>query len=130
MKLHADAAVASSIQSYGEGWVQVNGQRYTHSVVVSSTQGVRPWPCQRFEDLSAELFASLLADQPEVIVFGCGERMRFPPPATLQALMQARVGLETMGTGAACRTYNILAQEGRQVVAALLISGDGPLPVQ
>lgn len=124
MKLHADAAVASSIQSYGDGWVQINGEKHTRSVVVSSTRGVRPWPCDRFEDLCPELFADLLGDQPEVIVFGCGTRMRFPPPAVLQPLMQAQVGLETMGTGAACRTYNILAQEGRQVVAALLITAD------
>jgi uncharacterized protein len=121
MKLHADAAVASSIQAYGDGWVQINGQKHVQSVVVSSRHGVRPWPCESFENLSPELFADLLGEQPEVILFGSGERIRFPAPVMLQPLVAARVGLETMDTAAACRTFNILAHEGRQVVAALLI---------
>ena len=56
-------------------------------------------------------------------MFGSGRRNRFPPAAWLKALMARRIGLETMDTQAACRTYNILAQEGRKVAAALLIEG-------
>ncbi len=54
-------------------------------------------------------------------MFGSGSRLRFPPPALLRALMEKRIGLETMDTLAACRTYNILAGEGRRVISALLI---------
>lgn len=59
--------------------------------------------------------------QPELIIFGSGGRLRFPPPAFLATLMKLRIGVETMDTLAACRTYNILAGEGRHVLAALLI---------
>ena len=55
------------------------------------------------------------------MIFGSGTRLRFPPPAFLRALMEKRIGIETMDTLAACRTYNILAGEGRRVIAALLI---------
>ncbi|MDP1968057.1 MAG: MTH938/NDUFAF3 family protein, partial [Burkholderiaceae bacterium] len=55
------------------------------------------------------------------VIFGSGQRLRFPPTPWLQALIGRRIGLETMDTGAACRTYNILAGEGRSVVAALLL---------
>ena len=66
-----------------------------------------------------------LADmKPELVIFGSGTRLRFPPPAFLRGLMDQRIGLETMDTLAACRTYNILAGEGRHVVAALLIDPD------
>ena len=61
----------------------------------------------------------------ELIIFGSGVRNRFPPPAWLQPLMARRLGLETMDTPAACRTYNILASEGRNVVAALILEAPG-----
>ncbi len=57
----------------------------------------------------------------EVIVFGSGSRTRFAPPAWLQPLMAKRVGVEAMDTQAACRTYNILVGEGRNVAVALLL---------
>jgi uncharacterized protein len=121
MKLHADKADLYAITAYGEGWVAINGERHTRSLVLSSTSGVLPWECTRFEDLTATHFDCLLADRPELVVFGSGSRLRFARPALLQSLMARRVGVETMDTAAACRTYNILAGEGRRVTAALLI---------
>jgi uncharacterized protein len=79
------------------------------------------WPCARFEDLTPDHFAQLATLEAELIIFGSGVRNRFPPPAWLQPLMARRMGLETMDTPAACRTYNILASEGRNVVAALVL---------
>ena len=55
------------------------------------------------------------------MLFGSGERIQFPPPQWLTALFGRRIGVETMDTQAACRTYNFLAGEGRKVVAALLV---------
>jgi uncharacterized protein len=57
----------------------------------------------------------------ELVIFGSGPRLRFVAPALSRALIERQIGLETMDTHAACRTYNILAAEGRQVVAALLM---------
>lgn len=121
MKLHADKADLYAITAYGEGWVAINGERHTCSLVLSSTGGVLPWACTRFDELTATHFDSLLTGRPELVVFGSGSRLRFARPALLQALMAQRVGVETMDTAAACRTYNILAGEGRRVTAALLI---------
>ena len=83
------------------------------------------WNCKRFEDLTEEHFTHLVATQPELVIFGSGARLRFAPPAFMRALMQKRIGIETMDTLAACRTYNVLAGEGRQVIAALLIEAAG-----
>ena len=74
-----------------------------------------------FDGLAESEFAALLAYEPEVVLFGTGAALRFPRPELTRALIDARVGLEVMDTPAACRTYNILAAEGRSVVAALLI---------
>jgi len=60
------------------------------------------------------------------VIFGSGSRIRFPQPAWLAPLIERRIGLETMDTQAACRTYNILSGEGRKVVAALLIEVPSP----
>lgn len=125
MKLHADQPNTSTVQGHGPGWITVNGQRIGHSVVLSATAEPTAWACLRFEDLQATHFEQLLALQPELVIFGSGNTLRFPHPALHAALMAQRIGLETMDTPAACRTYNILAQEGRRVVAVLLIEG-GP----
>lgn len=120
MKLHADHANAASVQAYGEGWIQVRNQRHEGSLLLTHSGTVTPWSCQRFEDLVAADFQQLLTHDPELVVFGSGTKLRFPHPSLYAALVTAGIGLETMGTGAACRTYNILVQEGRRVVAVLL----------
>jgi len=124
MKLHADQADVLTITAYGEGWIAINGQRQSDSLVLSSMGGMRPWGCEHFEDLTPAHFEALLADptgKPELVVFGSGSRLRFASPALLKSLIAQRIGVETMDTLAACRTYNILAAEGRRVVAALLV---------
>lgn len=124
MKLHADRTDTMAITAHGDGWVAVNGQRHYHSIVVRPDAAPQPWACDRLEELTPEHFAALLpADGPlpELVLLGSGRRLRFVPPALLAPLIARRVGVETMDTAAACRTYNILAGEGRRVVAALLI---------
>ena len=121
MKLQPDKSTAQSITGYGAGWIAVDGERIDSSVVISSSGLRQAWNCHSFADLSAGHFAELATIDAELVVFGSGDRLRFPPGAWLSALMGKRIGLETMDTRAACRTYNILAGEGRRVVAALLI---------
>ncbi|MES2839691.1 MAG: Mth938-like domain-containing protein [Pseudomonadota bacterium] len=124
MKLHSDKLDIQSVTGYGDGWIAVNGQRHSHSLVLTPKGQLQPWPCSRFELLEAAHFNMLIqltTEPPELVVFGSGSRLRFAPPALLRDLMAQRIGVETMDTAAACRTYNILAGEGRRVVAALLL---------
>lgn len=121
MKLQPDKSAVQSVTGYGAGWIAVDGERIDSSVVISSSGLRQPWNCHSFADLSARHFAELATIDAELVVFGSGDRLQFPPGAWMSALMGKRIGLETMDTRAACRTYNILAGEGRRVVAALLI---------
>ena len=121
MKLQPDQFDVQAISGYGPGWVGVNGERITHSVIVASTGERIEWHAARFEDLGEAHFAQLAQLGVEVAIFGSGARIRFPKPAWLKPLIDVNVGLETMDTAAACRTYNILAQEGRRVAVALLL---------
>jgi uncharacterized protein len=104
--------------------VIVNGTAHTHSLVVPSDGEVRAWPVDRFEALEAAHFAMLAEYRPQLVIFGSGARLRFPSPRLLAGLMAAQIGVETMDTPAACRTYNVLLAEGRAVVAALLFDAD------
>jgi uncharacterized protein len=121
MKLQPDKSDVQSISAYGPGWVGVDGEKITHSVILSSRGERIAWPSERFEDLDASHFELLAQVDAEVIIFGSGSRIRFPQAAWLKPLMAKRIGIETMDTAAACRTYNILAQEGRSVAVALLL---------
>lgn len=124
MKLHADTPNQLAVTALGEGWVAVNGERHTTSLVLSASRGLRVWPCKRFEQLEAAHFSELLDEPqppPELVIFGSGSRLRFVAPVLLRTLVERRIGVETMDTAAACRTYNILAGEGRRVTAALLL---------
>jgi len=121
MKLQPDRSDVQSISGYGPGWVGVNGQKIAHSVIISSKGERIEWPASRFEDLAHGHFEQLALLDCEVLIFGSGSRIRFPQAAWLKPLIARRIGIETMDTAAACRTYNILAQEGRSVAAALLL---------
>lgn len=134
MKLHADKPDANTITAYGDGWIAVNGERLGHSVVLASSGERIDWQCKAHDELGEEHFNSLLAlmkAPPELVIFGSGKHLRFVRPALLQTLIKQRIGVETMDTQAACRTFNILAAEGRRVIAALLIESagsEGPHP--
>ena len=121
MKFQPDRFDAPSVTAYGPGWLAINGERHEHSVMIGSSGLLQAWSCTRFEELSAAHFEALAAYRPELVLFGSGEKLRFPEPAWLAPLMHQRIGVETMDTAAACRTYNFLINEGRMVVAALLI---------
>ena len=121
MKLQADRiAGQNAIARHGPDGVFVNGVEQRSSVVVPWRGEVVRWPVDTFSALTAEHFAALAALAPELVIFGSGSRLRFPPAALLRTLIEQRIGVETMDTAAACRTYNVLLAEGRSVVAALL----------
>ena len=121
MKLQPDRMDVQAVTGYGPGWVAINGEKLQHSLLITSGGERRTWGAQRFEDLGPVHFAELAELAVEMVIFGSGTRLRFPPAAWLSPLMTRRIGLETMDTAAACRTYNILAGEGRPVAAVLMV---------
>ena len=121
MKYYPDVISVQSIHSYGPGWIQVGADKLRHSVILGSRGERIDWHCERFEDLTAAHFEQLAHLQTELVIFGSGARLRFAAPALSRALIERQIGMETMDTQAACRTYNILASEGRCVAVALLM---------
>jgi len=114
-------AGVNAITAFAPGKVTVNATTHTRSLLLPWRGEVLAWPCAGFADLRAEHFDLLLPLEPELVIFGSGQRFRFAAPTLLRSLIERRIGVETMDTAAACRTYNVLAGEGRSVVAALLV---------
>ena len=126
MKLQPDKSNAPMVRAYGDDGITIDHQKHVQSVLVSSLENMptRAWGVHRFEDMGPEDLAALATCGAELVILGTGQRLRFTPPSWLQPFAEQRVGLETMDTSAACRTYNILVSEGRKVIAALLIETD------
>ncbi len=122
MKLQSDPhSGANTITGYGDGYVEINKTPYAHAVVLSSDGAISEWSPQSFDDLEAHHFSQLVDLKPELILIGTGKRQQFPKPELLKALISAKIGFEIMDSQAACRTYNILVGEGRQVLLALIV---------
>ena len=122
MKLQSDPhSGANTITGYGPGYVEINKTPYDHAVLLSSDGAISPWSVESFDGLEASHFAQMVDLKPELILIGTGSRQKFPKPELLKALIEAKIGFEIMDSQAACRTYNILVGEGRQVLLALIV---------
>lgn len=122
MQLHLDSPTYSFVvRAYAIGQVTVNDEVFTRSLIVTPDRLYRDWPPRNLDELAPEHLQVVLGYQPEIILLGTGERLRFPEPRVTAEMAERSIGLEVMDTGAACRTYNILMAEGRNVAAALLI---------
>lgn len=121
MKLHlANMAGLNVFTAYGDDYVAVNHEKHLKNLIVLPESIIHEWSSATLETLSAEDMQKLLELGTEIILLGTGSRLRFPPGSLMRPFAPAGIGLEIMDLKAACRTYNILAAEGRKVAAALL----------
>ncbi len=116
-----DGGGRNTFTGYGDGYVVVSGTRHAASLVVSGERVVTDWPAASVESLTADHLAAIVELKPEIVLVGTGAKFTFPEPSLLAPLYKAGIGVEVMDTPAACRTYNILLGEGRNVVAALIV---------
>lgn len=122
MKLTDDRSEGINlVRSYAPGVVQVADKPLHRSCLIKADRLVTDWRPQSISDLRVEDLDAVFELEPEIVVIGSGPRQRFPDPALLAAVLSRGIGCEVMDTGAACRTYNVLASEDRKVVAALLL---------
>jgi len=122
VKLQSDPhSGANTITGYGDGYIEINKIPYSHAVLLSSDGDILEWAVQSFDELSSADFIKMASLKPELIIIGTGKRQRFPRPELLKTIIEAKIGFEIMDSQAACRTYNILVGEGRQVLLALIV---------
>jgi uncharacterized protein len=121
MKFHLSHGDGNVVTGVGPGWVRVGVREFRENVALTSDTIAPGWTRGGFDELTEADFGALLALEPEIVLIGTGETIRFPHPRLTRPITDAHVGVEVMDTAAACRTFNILAAEGRKVAVALLV---------
>jgi uncharacterized protein len=116
---HLDGVNAISKLEAGRIWV--HGTAFESSVLVPWRGEVQAWPVDSAAALQPAHFEAIVGFVPELVIFGSGEQHRFVSPALYRALIERRIGVETMDTAAACRTFNVLVHEGRKVLGAFVM---------
>jgi uncharacterized protein len=108
------------IQSYADGRFRISGEVYEGGVIVTAAAVVLWHPPVTVQDLTPQHFSDIPPGL-DVLLLGTGKTMQFVPPALRAALKAAGLpAIDSMDTGAACRTYNVLLAEGRRVAACLM----------
>jgi len=122
MKLHLTQAENNNlITGYGSGFVEINKQRFNQALIVMPDKLILDWSAQDFTRLNELDFIQIATLNPEVVLLGTGSNHRFAHPKLTATLSEKGISVECMTTHAACRTFNILMSEGRNVAAALLL---------
>ena len=91
------------------------------SITIRTNGAINSWLPQNISDFKIEHFSSFTKEQPEIVLLGTGKKLTFPPQDCLSLLQQNNIGYEVMDTAAACRTFNVLAAEGRDVILAIVM---------
>jgi len=121
MQFHRDASDGINIISaFSSDGLHVNNKVLATPCVIAIATIIETWQVGDVADLSANDFQPLLELQPELIILGTGKQLQFPQNCVIEAVNQAGIGFEVMDTAAGCRTYNVLAHEGRKVALGLL----------
>jgi len=121
MKLQPDRIHGQTVTGHGIGWLAIDGERFYQSLLIDWS-GQRMTYQDSFEDsLDSPELAKLLQMQPEILLIGCGKQKIHIAPSQLARLTAKNIGIESMDTAAACRTYNVLASENRKVAAFLFL---------
>jgi uncharacterized protein len=108
------------IRSVSAAGIRVDQQVFDCPFIISAKRIVPRWNVESVDDIDEESLQAIFDLEPEVILIGTGDEQVFLPPSTQAHFFRRNFGFEVMTTDAACRTFNVLAAEGRQVVAALI----------
>ena len=109
------------ITAYEIDSVSINGKTFSQSLVIANVQLNDNWNISSIESLTSGHIDQVLSFEPELIIIGTGNKLIFPAVEIYASIIERGIGVDFMDTGAACRTYNILMSEGRDVVAGLIL---------
>ena len=113
--------VTHYIKSYHPGELHTTTAVYTQSIIIYQDTVTPNWEPVRISHLTVEHIQALKAFEPELILLGTGSEQHFPDAALLDPVYRAGIGIEVMSSDAACRTFNLLVGEGRNVLLAVMV---------
>lgn len=120
MHINLETNEPNSIQAYTDKEIKIDSVSYQTNLIVSRAEIINDWSVNSIQQLDEASLAPLLQYQPKIVIIGHNQQGKFPPMTTMQKLSKMRIGLECMSIGAACRTYNVLLGEQREVVLGII----------
>jgi uncharacterized protein len=121
MKFIREPGTAVTVRHVEKGMIRIGDEVMTENVILFRDEIRFGWNANDIENLQEDEVGELIAEDPEILILGCGWQSILPPRDLMFALARKGIGFETMDTPAACRTFNILVSEGRDVAAVLVI---------
>lgn len=121
LKFTRELTATLTVRSVDERGIRINDEFWSQSVALTTQTVLPDWSPKAVQALVLDDFAAILQEGPEVILLGTGQKNEFPPRDLVFGFARLGVGLEVMETSAAARTFNVLAGEGRQVAAVLIL---------
>jgi len=121
LKFTRELSATLTVRSVDEHGIRINDDLWTETIALTHQKVMPGWTSKTVQELLLEDFALLLQEQPELVLLGTGRRNEFPPRDLVFGFARMGVGFEVMETAAAARTFNVLAGEGRQVAAVLIM---------
>ena len=125
MKIELDIADTNAlkIKSYSDNSFKVNDDIIDTNIIISRERIVNNWLSNGYSHFASQHLDEVISWQPEIIILGTGSSLLLPAQDITAYVNSYQIGFEIMDTGAACRSYNLLIDEGRNVVACLLLPG-------
>ncbi|KTC86789.1 Mth938-like domain-containing protein [Legionella brunensis] len=121
MHINLEASDKHTIQAYSEREVRIDSITYSNSLIVSSHEIITDWPIKAFHELNEDTVWPLLRYEPKIVLIGHGQQGQLAPIPLMQMLAKKGIGLECMSIGAACRTFNVLLSEQREITLGLIV---------
>lgn len=121
IELDNDISLSNKIISYSDDSFQLKDKLITSNLVISNDRLIENWTIDSYCNLATQHLDEFISWQPEIILIGTGTVPSFPNPDLIAYVTSRSIGLEIMDTGAACRSYNLIINEGRNVVAILFL---------
>ncbi len=113
--------IIAHLESVADGFrIMIGGKTYHESLIITPLT-LELWGADTVAAITEHRLRILLGLNLEVVLIGTGRNIEFPPPRVYRSIVDRGIGVEIMDTPAACRTYNILAGDGRKVAAALIL---------
>ena len=109
------------ITAYEDNSIAINGKEFNQSLIITAQRLHEHWGIDNIDQLSNEHIELVLSFKPELIIIGTGKNLVFPKIENYAKIIELGIGVDFMDTPAACRTYNILKSEDRDVVAGLIL---------
>lgn len=124
MHIILETADKHSIQAYSDVEIKINNNLYQQSLIVCAQQIIENWPVSHLQQLNEQTIFPFLQDNPRIIIIGHPFTGQFPDYSVIESLAKRGIGIECMSIGAACRTYNVLLSERREVVLGIIIGAN------